>query len=326
MPTENRSSNKEMVSVPREAVVQAAELLQEYNKCSIARDLRAILAQPAVQHQGEPVAVVNEADDGLFVELIYGEDGNPLRMGDKLYARPGSSTVFLLREIARELRNPNQFGWEDALAAKIESALKAHADPGEVERLRIALGNTQALLDQANHHKAQRGETIDTLRADVETMRRKNNEYWHETEVLRAHPGEAEAGCMRLRAQLAERDALLTRALPYLSNTPDLVQHGAEDLAEEIRSASAGRPCYGPNEWGTECGKCSKCKSASAEPSAPVDIDERAKFEAEWRKRYPDHPPLALKRSGLDLADYCNTRTKDAWWAWQARAALERKP
>ncbi len=71
-----------------------------------------------------------------------------------------------------------------------------------------------------------------------------------------------------LRAQLAERDALLQRALPYLSNTPDLVQHGAEDLAQEIRSASAGKPCYGPNEWGTECGQCSKCESASAEPEA----------------------------------------------------------
>ncbi|MCT8191304.1 hypothetical protein KY382_24385 [Pseudomonas monteilii] len=57
MPTENRSSNTEMVSVPREAVVQAAELLQEYNKCSIARGLRAILAQPAERHQAEPVAL-----------------------------------------------------------------------------------------------------------------------------------------------------------------------------------------------------------------------------------------------------------------------------
>lgn len=70
--------------------------------------------------------------------------------------------------------------------------------------------------------------------------------------------------------KLAGRDALLQRALRYLSNTPDLIQHGAEDLAQEIRSASAGKPCYGPNEWGTECGQCSKCKSASAEPSAPV--------------------------------------------------------
>lgn len=61
---------------------------------------------------------------------------------------------------------------------------------------------------------------------------------------------------------------LLGRTLPYLSNTPDLVQHGAEDLADEIRSASAGRPCYGPNEWGTECGQCGKCKADSGSHSA----------------------------------------------------------
>ena len=79
-----------------------------------------------------------------------------------------------------------------------------------------------------------------------------------------------------LKAQLAELDALLQRAMPYLSNTPDLVQHGAEDLAEEIRSASAGRPCYGPNEWGTECGKCIKCKPASAETEVKPEPENQA--------------------------------------------------
>lgn len=44
----------------------------------------------------------------------------------------------------------------------------------------------------------------------------------------------------------------------------------------------------------------------------------RAEFEAAWRARYPAHGDIALKRSGLDPDDYCNTRVKDAWWAWQA--------
>ena len=44
----------------------------------------------------------------------------------------------------------------------------------------------------------------------------------------------------------------------------------------------------------------------------------RAEFEAAWRARYPAHGDIALKRSGLDPEDYCNTRVKDAWWAWQA--------
>ncbi|MCV9917786.1 hypothetical protein OIU19_03190 [Pseudomonas sp. BT-42-2] len=44
----------------------------------------------------------------------------------------------------------------------------------------------------------------------------------------------------------------------------------------------------------------------------------REQFEAAWRARYPEHGDIALKRSGLDPEDYCNTRVKDAWWAWQA--------
>lgn len=47
----------------------------------------------------------------------------------------------------------------------------------------------------------------------------------------------------------------------------------------------------------------------------------RAEFEAAWRARYPAHGDIALKRSGLDPEDYCNTRVKDAWWAWQASRA-----
>jgi predicted RNA-binding Zn-ribbon protein involved in translation (DUF1610 family) len=34
------------------------------------------------------LAVVDESDDGLFIEILYGEDGSPLRRGDKLYGRP----------------------------------------------------------------------------------------------------------------------------------------------------------------------------------------------------------------------------------------------
>lgn len=44
----------------------------------------------------------------------------------------------------------------------------------------------------------------------------------------------------------------------------------------------------------------------------------REQFESAWRARYPEHGEIALKRSGLDPEDYCNTRVKDAWWAWQA--------
>lgn len=49
----------------------------------------------------------------------------------------------------------------------------------------------------------------------------------------------------------------------------------------------------------------------------------REQFELAWRARYPEHGEIALKRSGFAPEDYCNTRVKDAWWAWQAsRAAV----
>jgi hypothetical protein len=38
--------------------------------------------------QAEPVAVVDESDDGLFIEIVYGEKGSALKLGDKLYAAP----------------------------------------------------------------------------------------------------------------------------------------------------------------------------------------------------------------------------------------------
>ena len=61
MPTENRSSNTEqMVSVPRELLQRATDnKYLEKERISIYRhealfQLRALLTQPAAQHQGEP--------------------------------------------------------------------------------------------------------------------------------------------------------------------------------------------------------------------------------------------------------------------------------
>ncbi len=55
----------------------------------VVAETRAVLAQeagPVVERQ--PVAIVDESDDGLFIEFIYGENGNPLQRGDMLYTSP----------------------------------------------------------------------------------------------------------------------------------------------------------------------------------------------------------------------------------------------
>jgi len=40
-------------------------------------------------------------------------------------------------------------------------------------------------------------------------------------------------------------------------------------LSKSISMESAGLPCYGPNEWGTECGRCSKCTRFNSESKQP---------------------------------------------------------
>ncbi|MBF8733762.1 hypothetical protein IRZ59_25345, partial [Pseudomonas guariconensis] len=62
MPTENRSSNTEMVSVPREWAQHYADLLEERCGYEKAEQVTAFLAQPAEQHQGEPGAYQALAD------------------------------------------------------------------------------------------------------------------------------------------------------------------------------------------------------------------------------------------------------------------------
>lgn len=66
-----------------------------------------------------------------------------------------------------------------------------------------------------------------------------------------------------------------------------------------------------------------------AEPSAPVEIDERAEFEAAWSARIKR---LRLRERGNEFYRvqpndlYRWNNVQDAWELWQARAALERKP
>lgn len=76
MPTENRSSNTEMISVPRELLQRIDKMYTDgmsiFGECE---ELRALLTQPAEQHQGEPVACAHQwTDDGEFL-LVCTECG-----------------------------------------------------------------------------------------------------------------------------------------------------------------------------------------------------------------------------------------------------------
>ncbi|WP_153046057.1 hypothetical protein [Pseudomonas sp. MF6396] len=159
MPTENRSSNTEqMVSVPRSLLEEACNGLR-ITQDRARKELRALLAQPAAQHQGEPVALPARKDPTQH------------------WAEPGG---------VHKAEGWNAY--HDELARL--GPLYTNPDAGELER----------------------------LRADVETMRRKNNEYWHESEAL--------------RAQLAGHDALLNRWL-------DVPRHLGNEMAKLANDTEA---------------------------------------------------------------------------------------
>ncbi|MBC3504854.1 hypothetical protein HU761_26090 [Pseudomonas sp. SWRI59] len=136
MPTENRSSNTEMVSVPSETIEQAEKLPQEDNCCTMAREFRTILAKPVDQRQGEPVAY---ADPRSFENLkSFGRLGG-IYQHEWMWAEPEPGMV----------------------------PLYTHADAGEVERLHKIAYDTQAALIAANRQiKMLEGE-LDTLRAQL---------------------------------------------------------------------------------------------------------------------------------------------------------------
>ena len=65
MPTENRSSNTEMVSVPRDELEAACQRFAKAQIFDFSSRMRALLDQPAEQHHGEPVWYMIES--GLSV-------------------------------------------------------------------------------------------------------------------------------------------------------------------------------------------------------------------------------------------------------------------
>ncbi|AIR90479.1 hypothetical protein [Pseudomonas cremoricolorata] len=170
MATENRSSNTENVRCPfcggkvdpEGWLNGAGQRGPECEGCGATAPSLALwnAAQSAKQHQVQPIAVVDEGDDGLFVELIYGDDGNPLRRGDKLYNHPAPAVqgdpvawrgINELGEVVTEWidgvppSSMTDLCGNPASFARIERAY-THADPAEVERLRAKIGQLRTAL------------------------------------------------------------------------------------------------------------------------------------------------------------------------------------
>ncbi|MDH0638241.1 hypothetical protein N5D52_14935, partial [Pseudomonas sp. GD03860] len=90
MPIENRSGNTEqMVSVPRDKFEEALRIVGSYGFKEFAEEVRALLAQPAAQHQGEPLAEIVSFGEGL--KEVAWRKGQMPEVGAKLYLHPPTS-------------------------------------------------------------------------------------------------------------------------------------------------------------------------------------------------------------------------------------------
>ncbi|MDD2114224.1 hypothetical protein NP554_20805 [Pseudomonas asiatica] len=148
-----------------------------------------------------------------------------------------------------------------------------------------------------------------------------------------------------LRAQMAERDALLvdirlgglddercarvdlllsSGAYANAINKHPLLRTSSDNAAIEVFLSASAEPtndlcAEGAHEFVPFRSDCVKCgEPYSAEPSAQVERDERAEFLAWANEKYEVVEGYELNESQRDVVEN--------WEGWQARAALERKP
>lgn len=383
MPTENRSSNTELSKIVTEALVgmvfgvtgmkpPTGEPLPGFIQAPIDRAVTRIsdlLAQPARQPHPEPIAWMvgtaiwwtkeeaerDAAATGLTmtpVGPIY-ESGKPtvqhqgepvawvrFRNGEPDY----DGDACMIMNVAGDTLGDGD-SWEPVYT---------HADPVEVERLVAA--NTE----YARRHLEHQGE-VERLRAEVAKFRgycvdldSEKRELEHKMD---SYKGRAEDAAT-LRAQLAERDALLQEirrkpglfsghfilrldetlsasAEPRPFRTPDCpdcacVQDGQCLCSPSKPSAEPSAPVERMSAIRSEAAELSSklknacCQSCMSNPcdcaiqSAPVEIDERAELEAYCTK-------VGLPLDRLPSGEYMIPATRFVSRGWHAHAASSRK-
>lgn len=115
---------------------------------------------------------------------------------------------------------------------------------------------------------------------------------------------------------------MVTLAALCLANGLDMHHLADTELArvwtkvEQIRAKQATKPQFGPLPG----------VYPDREPSAPVEIDERAEFERHVILTTARPIDSELKRHPIRSEEYECRTMHTRWLDWQARAALERKP
>ena len=310
--------SNEFVMLPREL----AQFIADGGYCRQEKmeELRSILAAPVEEHHGEPVALPARKDP------------------TEVWAVPGGVHT--------------AEGWNACLdeIAKL-GPLYTRADSGEVQHLRKHFDDV--VEAKAFDYRLLKWEN-ENLRADLKLRDR-------EIEVAAEAHGEIQEERDILRARLTEAHALLREVRVgcyprHLAKIGDFLSASAEPSDEcahsyanlqgcpECGEVFAGQSAPDFNKDAIACrryelnGRVFFHYDATpiydstpitvdelvkmAMLSAPVEIDERAEFEAHMLR---DFPGIYLTRA-LDRERYRNPSHQGAWLSWQARAALECKP
>lgn len=256
-------------------------------------------AQPAQQHQGEPVAWTWQGS----LDTLRG------------YCSAGVA-VFPHKSPGTPI------------------PLYTHADPAEVERLRAENEAFDAGMRNLACQLSAGGYNAETLTA-AQLLEKVQWGFTHLTETQARLVD-------TLRAQLAEAHALLRKLMP---ECPPRFHAGID--AALSASAEPSEPkfprveivkahkhtCANVQPGSTsadicDCGAVVDGEPVQVEPGAPVEIDERAEFEAAWSARIER---LRIRERGNEFYRvqpndlYRWNNVQDAWELWQARAALGRK-
>jgi hypothetical protein len=182
-----------------------------------------------VAHSGEPVAIIDESDEGLFADLIVGNDGINVKRGNELFT---------------------------------------HADPAEVAALRqrvsILDGEAIGLFDQLQQAKAER----DSAKAQLAQQDGAQpigvvDQHYAFVEFCEIHGYRSSDFDTQTMLQLAF-DAGRNSCMVSVDDCP-LVRPASEPTPEAIVKAVCSCDCIGVLDGGCDCGcsgnppTCNKC-------------------------------------------------------------------
>lgn len=310
-------SRNEMVRVPRELLDASAEWLEALSdpnsaERGVAQDLREILAQPAEQHQGEPVAW-------------------------RYRVHPGGHWFVTTRKDIADLYRDTADG------GRVED-LHTHAAPGEVERLREEIQSLRKALPNSTTELVDLRAQLAELSGRMAVINRKATEY-----ACTSIPTGPEC---RFGDEIAALSASAEPSAPecnYCGDTGQIMvgrsgdaNDGNAPIMEPCEDCDRGAPVERMATIRAEAARlseslkasaCQKCMSKPCDcsiQSSPVEGDERAAFERAFviqegvffspeRKEYRSMNGRTIEETdSIDL----NLRLS----GWRARAALERKP